>query len=162
MTFWLFIVTKFLCLFLITLSCLTHQATAETTTSRFLIPPAGLAPEVYFVNLQDGDKVRSPFRVLFGLTRIGIAPAGVDLPSTGHHHLLVNTPLPSDLNKPIPFSDKYRHFGAGQTEAIIELPPGNHSLQLVFADFQHRPFLKTKNGDNIVVFSRKITVEVVK
>ena len=137
-------------------------AVGETSGSKFLVPPAGLAPEVYFVNLQDGEKVRSPFRVLFGLTRIGIAPAGVDLPSTGHHHLLINTPLPSDLNKPIPFSDKYRHFGAGQTEATIDLPPGSHSLQLVFADSQHRPFLKTKTGDSIVVFSRKIVVNVVK
>lgn len=138
------------------------SAIAQTSVDKLLIPPAGLAPEVYFVNVKEGDKVRSPFRVLFGLTRIGIAPAGVDLPSTGHHHLLINTPLPSDLNKPIPFSDKYRHFGAGQTEAVLELPPGSHSLQLVFADSQHRPFLKTKAGENVVVFSRKITIEVLK
>lgn len=112
--------------------------------------------------MKEGDKIRSPFRVLFGLTRIGIAPAGADLPSTGHHPLLINTPLPSDLNKPISFSDKYRHFGAGQTEAVLELPYGTHSLQLVFADSQHRPFLKTKAGENVVVFSRKITIEVLK
>lgn len=152
----------FLVALLAAFTFLTQQAVAETSGNKFLVPSASLAPEVYFINLTDGEKVRSPFRVLFGLTRIGIAPAGIDLPSTGHHHLLINTPLPSDLNKPIPFSDKYRHFGAGQTEAIIELPPGSHSLQLVFADSQHRPFLKTKTGESVVVFSRKITIDVLK
>ena len=124
------------------------------------LPPSDLAPAVYFVNLKDGDKLRSPFRVVFGLSRLGLAPAGVDLPVTGHHHLLINTPLPRDLTKPIPFSDKYRHFGGGQSEAVLELAPGKHTLQLLFADHKHRPFVKAKSGEDVVVFSKQITIEV--
>lgn len=139
-----------------------QPAIGETTVGKFLVPPAGLAPEVYFVNLKDGDTFPPPFRILFGFTRIGIAPAEVALPSTCHHHLLINTALPPDLNKPIAFSDKYRHYGAGQAEAIIELLPGIHTLQLVFADSQHRPFLKIKTGESVVVSSRKITIDVMK
>jgi hypothetical protein len=135
---------------------------SQTNITTLQTPPASLAPEVYFVNISEGDKVRSPFRVVFGLTRIGIAPANVDIPSTGHHHLLINTPLPGDLTKPIPFSDNYRHFGGGQSEAVLTLPPGKHSLQLVFADAKHRPYIKTSSGENIVVFSRRINIEVLK
>lgn len=138
------------------------QGLAQTTATSLQLPPASLAPEVYFVNLNDGDKIRSPFRIVFGLTRLGIAPANVDLPSTGHHHLLINTPLPRDLNKPIPFSDNYRHFGGGQSETVVSLPPGKHTLQLVLADYKHRPYIKTSSGENVVVFSKRINVEVLK
>jgi hypothetical protein len=134
---------------------------AAQNVSPLVVPPASLAPEVYFVNLRGGDRVRSPLRVIFGLTRLGLAPAGVDVSSTGHHHLLINTPLPRDLKSPIPFSDNYKHFGGGQSEAVIELPVGTHTLQLLFADSLHRPFVKTKSGQEVVVFSKQIIVEVI-
>lgn len=126
------------------------------------VPLSSFAPEVYFINLKDGDRVRSPIRILFGVYRLGVSHAGSEKPSTGHHHLLIDTPLPSDLEKPIPFSDKYIHFGGGETEALIELPVGRHTLQLVFADGEHKPFIKTKSGTKIVVFSRQILIEVIK
>jgi len=116
--------------------------------------------ETYFVNIKDGDVVRSPFRVIFGLIGLGVAPAEIAKPRTGHHHLLIDTPLPLDLTKPIPFSDKYRHYGGGQTETVLELPPGKHTLQLVFADKDHRPLFKLENGSEVVVHSRKITITV--
>lgn len=116
--------------------------------------------ETYFVNVKDGDVVRSPFRIVFGLIGLGVSPAGIKKEGTGHHHLLIDTPMPSDLKTPIPFSEKYRHFGGGQTETTLELSPGMHTLQLLFADEGHIPFYKTKNGTEVVVHSRKINIVV--
>jgi hypothetical protein len=97
-------------------------------------------PQVYIVNLVDGQTVTSPVRVIFGLSGKGIAPAGVDKENTGHHHLLIDT---TDVTpgQPLPAQPgKVNHYGAGQTEAVIELTPGPHTLMLVFADKNHVPF----------------------
>ena len=93
---------------------------------------------VYIVSPAHGEIVSSPVKVVFGLAGMGVAPAGVDRENTGHHHLLIDTGLPA-LDKPIPADDKHRHFGGGQTEVIIELAAGKHSLQLLLADFAHTP-----------------------
>ena len=107
-------------------------ASAETPS-----PPGA---KVYFINLKDGQTVTSPFLIQFGLSGMGIAPAGVDKPNTGHHHLLIDTTLSADqLKQPILMDDTHRHFGAGQTEATITLPPGQHTLQLVLGDWSHIP-----------------------
>lgn len=115
--------------------------------------PAGAA--VYIVKPAAGARVKSPVTVVFGLTGMGIAPAGVKFDNTGHHHLLIDTELPSDLTQPLPVSDSIRHFGKGQTETTLDLSPGKHTLQLLFADFTHTPF--TPN-----VASKKITITVTK
>jgi hypothetical protein len=100
--------------------------------------PPGAA--VYFINLKDGETVTSPFKVQFGLTGMGVAPAGSQNPNTGHHHLLIDTQLsPEQMKQPIPFDAQHMHFGGGQTEALVTLPPGRHTLQLVFADGVHVP-----------------------
>ena len=65
-------------------------------------------------------------------------PAGIDLPSTGHHHLLINTGLPA-LDQPIPADEQHVHFGKGQTEAEISLKPGKHTLQLLLGNYLHKP-----------------------
>jgi hypothetical protein len=102
--------------------------------------PSPPGAKVYFINLKDGQTVTSPFLIQFGLSGMGIAPAGVDKPNTGHHHLLIDTTLSGDqLKQPIPMDDTHRHFGGGQTEAMITLPPGQHSLQLVLGDWSHIP-----------------------
>ena len=93
---------------------------------------------VYIISPKDGDTVTSPFKVQFGLSGMGVAPAGVDKPNTGHHHLLIDVSDPLDPNEPIPQDKAHLHFGAGQTEAFIELPPGEHTLQLVLGDWSHR------------------------
>jgi hypothetical protein len=81
--------------------------------------------KVYIINLKDGAKVKSLFLVQFGLTGMGVAPAGVENPNTGHHHLLIDTALtPEQLNGAIPADDKHKHFGGGQTEAMVTLPKG--------------------------------------
>lgn len=105
---------------------------------------------VYIVSPAHGEVVTSPFKVVFGLSGMGVAPAGVDKAKTGHHHLLIGTGLP-DLTRPIPADDKHRHFGGGQTEAMVELPPGEHSLQLLLADFGHSPHNPPISSPQIII-----------
>ena len=105
----------------------------------FLITSSVFAEaRVYFINLEDGDEVESPFLIQFGLSKMGIAPAGIDRENTGHHHLLINV-KDLDFSKPIPASKNHIHFGGGQTESLVELPPGDYSLQLVLGDMTHTP-----------------------
>lgn len=108
--------------------------------------PAPEGAEVYFVNLSDGDTVESPVTVIFGLKGMGVAPAGVDVAQTGHHHLLIDSPPlgegpngAEELNAPLPSDQHHRHFGGGQTQTTLELEPGPHTLQLVLADQNHVP-----------------------
>lgn len=108
---------------------------------------------VYFVQPTDGETVEETFTVSFGLQNMGVAPAGVDKASTGHHHLLIDTGVPSDLSKPLPATDQIKHFGGGQTETTITLSPGKHTLQLLLGNHAHVPH-------NPPVVSEKITVMV--
>lgn len=115
----------------------------------------------YFVNIKHGDQVRSPFRVAFSVSGMGVAPvAAGKIEGTGHHHILINLPLPADIKKPIPFdkpdeylNQRYKHFGKGETETLLDLPPGKHTLRLLFADHEHVPYY---------IASKEITIEVVK
>jgi hypothetical protein len=110
--------------------------------------------KVYIINLKDGDTVASPFKVQFGLTGMGVAPAGVEKPNTGHHHLIIDTTLtPEQLKQAIPADAQHIHYGGGQTEAMITLPPGKHTLQLVLGDWSHIPHVPP-------VMSTPITITV--
>ncbi|WP_448506050.1 DUF4399 domain-containing protein [Immundisolibacter sp.] len=100
--------------------------------------PAPPGAEVYFISPRDGETVSSPVTVRFGLKGMGVAPAGMQKDATGHHHLLIDAPLPP-LDQPVPNDDHHKHFGAGQTETVIALPPGKHALQLLLGDFAHIP-----------------------
>jgi hypothetical protein len=101
--------------------------------------PAPEGAQAYIQSPADGATVSSPVTVRFGLRGIGVAPAGVDLPNTGHHHLLIDvTELPS-FDLPLPATDNVRHFGAGQTEVELALAPGEHTLRLVLGDYLHIP-----------------------
>ena len=87
----------------------------------------------------DGETIRSTrFRIWFGLRNMGVAPAGIERPDTGHHHLIIDSDLPP-FDEPIPNDPNHLHFGAGQSEAVIELSPGTHTIQLLFADHNHVP-----------------------
>lgn len=111
-------------------------------------------PTASFENLKDGDTVASPFKVKFAVTNMQVKPAGDMTPNSGHFHLLVDTVLsPEQLKAPIPMDDQHKHFGKGQTETELTLPPGKHTLQLVMADGNHVPH-------NSPVMSDKITVTV--
>lgn len=113
--------------------------------------PAGAF--VYIISPADGAEVQSPVTIEFGLKGAGIAPAGIDLPNTGHHHLLVDTEL-ATMDLPIPADERNIHFGLGQTEATIELAPGEHTLQLVLGDVIHVPH-------DPPLMSEQITITVV-
>jgi hypothetical protein len=120
-------------------SLLAPLATAQDAASTPPRTASAAGAEVYIQSPADGAQVRSPFLVRFGLRGMGVAPAGVTNANTGHHHLLIDVAtLPPD-NLPLPQTDQFRHFGAGQTEAEISLPPGQHTLQLVLGDALHIP-----------------------
>ncbi|TMV06825.1 DUF4399 domain-containing protein [Ruegeria sediminis] len=106
--------------------------------------PASADAKVYFVNLADGDTVSSPVTVVFGLSGMGVAPAGTEKEKTGHHHLLIDRPPfgegnPEELSTGLPSDENHMHFGGGQTEVTLELAPGPHTLQLVLGDMGHVP-----------------------
>lgn len=114
--------------------------------------PSAAGASVYIVSPAHGEVVATRVKVIFGLSGMGVAPAGVEVKETGHHHLLIDAGLPA-LDRPIPADERHRHFGAGQTEVVIELTPGEHTLQLLLADFAHTPH-------NPPVMSQQITVIV--
>ena len=117
--------------------------------------PSPPGAKVYFINLKDGQELTSPFLIQFGLAGMGVAPAGVQKPNTGHHHLLIDTALsPDQLTAPIPMDDTHKHFGNGQTEATITLPPGKHTLQLLLGDWSHIPHVPPVMSDVITVTVR--------
>lgn len=116
--------------------------------------PAPAGAEVYIISPADGAKVKGPVVVRFGLKGMGVAPAGIQMENTGHHHLFVDTDLPTDMTKPIGMIDnKIIHFGKGQTETTVTLPPGKHTLQLLLGDYLHVP-------NATPVASKKITITV--
>jgi len=106
---------------------------------------------VTFTNLKSGYVVRSPFWVEFGIRGMGVVPAGNARDKAGHHHILVDKTLPIDHRGKLPFDDSHRHFGKGQTGTALDLPEGRHTLRLLFADHEHRPYF---------VYSPEITITV--
>jgi len=116
--------------------------------------PSPDGAKVYFINLKDGDTVKSPVFIQFGLSGMGVAPAGIEQENTGHHHLFINDMLvEGEYDDVIPADEQHKHFGGGQTETTIDLPPGEHQLQLVLGDWSHIPH-------NPPVYSEVITVTV--
>ncbi|HTV84309.1 MAG TPA: DUF4399 domain-containing protein [Dyella sp.] len=100
--------------------------------------PAGA--QVYIISPQNGATVPQSFTVRFGLKGMGVAPAGVVHENTGHHHLLIDVKELPPAGQPIPKDEQHLHFGGGQTETIVKLSPGTHTLQLELGDSNHIPF----------------------
>lgn len=123
-----------------------QRSSYERTHPRLVEPTA-----VDVANLRDGMSVSSPLRVDFSIRGMGVIPAGKPHPKAGHHHMLVDTPLPANPGDKIPFNDFHRHFGKGQTGTVVALAPGPHRLRLLFADHDHKPYF---------VFSPEIRVTV--
>lgn len=120
--------------------------------------PAPADARVYFVNLSDGDTVSSPVTVIFGLAGMGVAPAGTEKENTGHHHILLNRPPlgegpdgADELVYGLPADDNHIHFGGGQTQTTLDLPPGQHTLQLVLGDLNHVPHSAPVTSDVITI-----------
>jgi hypothetical protein len=129
------------------------SAEHATTEAGFKRTPAPADAYVYIGWPNDGEVIHSThFKVWFGTRNFGVAPAGTYKPNTGHHHLLIDTDLPP-LDQPIPNDKNHLHFGLGQTEAEIDLPPGTHTLQLLMADGDHIPH-------DPPLMSKRITIHV--
>ena len=116
--------------------------------------PAPANAYAYIGYPNDGQTVPAgkPFKVWFGLRYMGVAPRGVKFPNTGHHHLLIDVDLPP-MDQEIPSDRNHLHYGAGETETMLELPPGKHTIQLLMGDDKHIPH-------NPPVYSKKITIYV--
>ncbi len=106
--------------------------------------------ELYFISPSDGDVVSNPVTVRFGLRGAGVAPAGTMIENTGHHHLIIDAPLPA-LDAPVPADDNHVHFGKGQTEVSVELAPGEHTLQLLLGDALHVPHARPLSSEQITI-----------
>src|SRR5580692_6081681 len=113
--------------------------------------PAPADAFLYIIWPPDGTTVKGAFWCRFGLRNMGVTQAGSNASNSGHHHLLIDVNEPLDPNEPIPQDKTHLHFGAGQTEARIELPPGEHTLQLVLGDWSHLPFHPPVMSDVITV-----------
>jgi hypothetical protein len=129
--------------------------------SLLLVPAAAMAGKspapndayLYIIWPQDGMRIKGAFWCRFGLRNMGVTHAGDSTANMGHHHLFIDAEEPLDIDQAIPQDKKHLHFGAGQTEARIDLPPGPHTLQLVLGDADHVPF-------NPPVVSKKIRIVV--
>lgn len=138
--------------------------TAATVPTRELHPWQTALPrltaEAYFTNLKDGDRIETPYLLKFGLSGgWGLAPiAKPSQGKSGHHHLLVNRPLPLNFKEALPFNDQYIHFGKGQMETVLNLPPGTYTLRMLLADQNHLPHFVYSKPTTVTV-TRKTDVE---
>jgi len=96
-------------------------------------------PEVSFLAPADGATVSSPVSVKMGVSGMAVEPAGKLVEGTGHHHLIIDGE-PVATGTPVPADAQHLHFGKGQTETTVELPPGKHTLTLQFADGLHQSY----------------------
>ncbi|MEO8422144.1 MAG: DUF4399 domain-containing protein [Hyphomicrobium sp.] len=127
----------------------THDAhpPAADGAARTPSPPGA---KVFIIEPKDGATVKNPITVKFGVEGMKLVPAGTDEPDSGHHHLLIDTKL-EDYNAPIPADAQHIHYGKAQTEGTIELSPGKHTLQDVFADKNHIPHEPPVQSDVITI-----------
>ena len=132
------------------LSVLLAQIAAAQSLERSAAPAGA---EVYFIAPANGAVVSSPLNVKFGLRNMGVAPAGVNMDATGHHHLLIDLDKLPAMDAPLPATGQVVHFGLGQTETTLELAPGVHRLQLLLGNFLHVPHQPA-------VLSEEITITV--
>jgi hypothetical protein len=109
--------------------------------------------EVFIISPLNKEIVSSPVEIIFGITNMTVAPAGIKKELSGHHHLVIDTDVLPNLSRPIPSNEKHLHFGKGQTRTFIDLKSGTHTLQLIFGDYVHIPHDKP-------LISKKITITV--
>lgn len=125
---------------------------ALVTNAENHISKAAPNAKAYFITPVNDAVVNQQFKVVFGLSNMGVSPAGIEKKHTGHHHLLIDLETLPDLSKPLPANANVKHFGGGQTEAIVELAPGKHTLQLLLGNHLHIPHHKPVVSEKITVF----------
>lgn len=120
-----------------------HSTTgkSDTVATPTTTQPAPVKQGVYFVNLKDGDVVKSPFVVQMGVTGMTVEPAGTVKEGTGHHHLIIDGNY-IEKGQMVPKDETHLHFGKGQTVDTLSLSPGEHTLTLQFADGTHMSYGK--------------------
>lgn len=127
------------------------QQASQKAAEKLNLPTAAPAnSKVYLIAPANGATVTNPVKVVFGLSGAGVAPAGVQKENTGHHHLLIDNPS-FDATLPLPATEQIKHFGGGQTETLLTLKPGTHTLQLLFADWKHQSFNPTLQSEQITI-----------
>lgn len=114
--------------------------------------PAPIDAAVYFISPAHGETVTSPFKVRFGLSDMGVAPAGVNISKTGHHHLLIDLNGHANQHSPVPKDEQHLHFGNGQTETVLDLASGKHTLQLIVGDHNHIPHKPAIVSRKIIIY----------
>lgn len=139
--------------FKIFITALTLLMVTSNSFANELISKSPDDAKLYFIAPVDGATVSKSFSVKFGLSGMGISPAGLDKANTGHHHLLIDTDELPDMTQPLAASDNLKHFGGGQTETELTLTSGTHTLQLILGNYLHIPHDKP-------VISEKITIIV--
>lgn len=126
----------------------------QTAMAQVVRTPSPEGATVRISNIKDGDELSGTFVVKFEVTGMEVVPAGKNVPNSGHHHLLIDVNEIASANQPLPTTDNIIHYGKGDTEAEITLPPGKHTLQLMFADYRHMLF-------DPVVMSEQIDITVI-
>ena len=126
----------------------------------WVAPPPDTHPQAYFLDLKDGDRIETPFILRFGLSMRGLAPAEIPAGSAGHHHLLIDYPIPQNQKMPLPFTDNYIHFGKGEMQTILQLKPGTYQLALLLADEDHVPQAVYSKPIRVTVTKRDPSVNV--
>ena len=114
------------------------------------LTPSPIDASVYFISPNNEESINGKVTVKFGLKNFGVAPAGIQIQNTGHHHLIIDTDLPP-FNMPIPADKNHLHFGKGQTETQLNLPSGRHTLQLLLGNYMHVPHEKPLISDKIEI-----------
>ncbi|PCI27096.1 MAG: rod shape-determining protein RodA [SAR324 cluster bacterium] len=128
--------------------CLAGVAVAQTMMNT----PSPKGASVYIISPANGEVVMQKFTVKFGLRGMGVAPAGTERDNTGHHHLLIDSKETPVYNQPM--GSNVKHFGGGQTETMLTLKPGKHTLQLVLGDKSHIPHAPAVMSKKVTVFVR--------
>jgi Domain of unknown function (DUF4399) len=126
-----------------TTAAMNHDTTSHAADTVKAIPPLPEVPagaKVFFKNLKDGQTVKSPFKVEFGVEGMKVDTAGAIVAGSGHHHLLVNSEDSLSSGTVVPKDEKHMHFGKAQTSTELTLPPGKYKLTLQFADGIHRSY----------------------
>ncbi len=128
------------------------EAMADAGPDPMSRTPSTDGARLFFVSPANGDVVSNPVRLEFGLSGMAVVPAGDNRPNSGHHHLVIDAGLP-DFGLPVPADEHHVHFGDGSSQTEFTLPAGQHTLQLLLADYLHIPH-------NPAVFSEQITIAV--
>jgi uncharacterized protein DUF4399 len=131
-----------------TVSADTSAAALADTMHHHMAETAGIEPlptipakaRVFFVNLKNGQKIKSPFKVQMGASGIALDSAGVLRPASGHHHILIDAGDSLTASIVVPKDSTHLHFGNAQKEAELKLTPGEHKLTLQYADGIHRSY----------------------